>query len=149
MHRLQRIVARSGSVRAAHHVHEEAVLRDAAALAEAHPHEHRAALDVLEGDARAEPPRQLRESWLLLRLSPITHASPSRRERALEHARTRRLAQVEAGAAVVGAAALLSSGLFVEEREVRLVLEVLDVELGRRAPRTLKGRRSSAARATR
>src|SRR5262249_37867065 len=50
----ERRLLRSGENGSAHHVHEETILRDRAAGTEAHPDEHRAALDVLEGDARAE-----------------------------------------------------------------------------------------------
>ena len=75
-------------------------------------------LDVLEGHARPSPPRHIRESWLLLRLSPMTQTSPPWRSKGPW--------SVPQTAAADAPAAPGAGLRRVVEREVRLVAEVLD-----------------------
>ncbi len=115
----------------------------AAALAEAHPHEHGAALDVLEGDAGAQPARQLRESWLLLRLSPITQTSRSAAtvEGALERHARRARAAIEPGpqSGADSCRRASPSGVCSKSVKYDLSSEELDVEVRGRVPRSWNG----------
>src|SRR6201999_3098933 len=102
---------------------------DAAAGAEAHPHEHRPALDVLEGDAPAQA--AVPAPRVVAVVAVVAHHPDLLRggvERALERPADAAAAG-EPGAAVLGAGAGLLVGADVEEGEVGALVEELDVEL--------------------